>query len=89
MVRGQETTLTASGFASGEWVWVSVVTRGVDLGWVRADESGAVELAFTVPDELRNGSNRLAMTGQDDGRILWEKFVVNPASGNAGNLQRR
>ncbi|GAB3537938.1 hypothetical protein GCM10027403_23170 [Arthrobacter tecti] len=81
MIRGQEATLTASGFAPGEWVWASVVTRGVDIGWVRADQSGAVELKFAVPDELRNGSNQVAMTGQNEGRILWERFVVKPERG--------
>ncbi len=83
-LRGQDLTISAGGFAADEWVWGSIPTAALDLGWARADADGRVTLATSVPSELRNGAHSLALTGQDDGRILWERFIVKPTKGARG-----
>lgn len=81
---GGSVTVSASGFAAGEWVQAWLFSTPTSLGWARADASGAVSATVTVPTTVQPGTHRLALVGQVDGRTVWAQVQVLAAPGGAG-----
>lgn len=81
---GGTVTVSATGFAPGEWVQGWLFSTPTALGWARADASGAVEARLTVPTDVPTGTHRLALVGQVDGRTVWVQVQVLAAPGGAG-----
>jgi DNA-binding beta-propeller fold protein YncE len=78
---GETVTMTADGFAPGEWVTATLFSTPVDLGMFRADASGALTATVTIPADVAAGEHRFATTGQVDGRVLWTELTVLAADG--------
>jgi DNA-binding beta-propeller fold protein YncE len=81
---GEAVTVTADGFAPGEWVAATVFSTPVDLGMVRTDASGTLTATVTIPADTPAGNHRFAIVGQVDGRVLWTGLEVLAADGAGG-----
>jgi 5'-nucleotidase len=78
-LRGDEVTVTGSGFAAGETVTATLPsrTRG-QLGSAVAEPDGEVTITFTVPRRLPAGDQQVLLTG-DSGEAAGTGFSLRPA----------
>ncbi|WP_454050474.1 esterase-like activity of phytase family protein [Cellulomonas sp. Marseille-Q8402] len=85
LVPGSTVTVSADGFAPGEWVLVTLFSTPADLGYLRAAVDGSVTGSVTLPSTLDAGTHRLALVGQVSGRVVWRTVVIGAVGGAAGD----
>jgi LPXTG-motif cell wall-anchored protein len=69
--RGEEFTITATGFAPGALVTATFFSTPVVIGTSTADASGAVIITASVPEDAAFGSHTILVSGEDaDGGLL-------------------
>jgi hypothetical protein len=78
-LRGDEVTVTGSGFAAGEEVTATLPSRARgQLGSAVAGPDGGVAITFTVPRRLPAGDQQVLLTG-DSGEAAGTGFSLRPA----------
>lgn len=69
-------TVTASGFAPGEDVEVTLHSDAITLGTTPADSAGKVSYSFTVPTSIAPGEHRVVLRGLSSGVQISTSFMV-------------
>ncbi len=84
---GTQLQVTASGFAPGETVGISLDGTAAVIGTVTADASGALSASPTVPASTRPGEHLLVLSGQTSGEEVSSAFKVSTPWGQYGYRQ--
>jgi 5'-nucleotidase len=75
--RGDEVTVTGTGFAAGEQVTATLETGAV-LGSAQADGNGTVTVTHRVPFVLTAGTHTVTLTGANTGETASDTFTLDP-----------
>jgi len=79
----QAPEITATGFAPGEDVDLTLTRRGgdtVEAGLLRVDEGGAYSGAIDLPEPLAAGPYTLALTGVRSGATAQDRLIISAGS---------
>jgi predicted extracellular nuclease len=76
-LRGDQVTLTGTGFAPGQTVVANVASPSTPLGSAVADRTGTVSITFTVPALVHKGTYDVVLTA-GDGETARTPFTLQP-----------
>jgi hypothetical protein len=80
---GQQVTISATGFTSGETTTITVQSDPITLGSSVADSTGKVSKSVTIPTSLAAGSHTLTVTGT--ARTATFPFTIAASSSASGS----